>query len=97
MRMEDKGSQKMIYRLLALALACILIGMCGYARADTFNYPVVCSDADGKVLLVADGDKVRVAQWDKRNNKPRFTDSRPTSRHQRVFDAPRGSVCRIER
>lgn len=85
----------------ALIVICVLIFTAPPAKAGTAmplptatpDYPIVCSDSNGRVTLVADGVKVRVAYWT--DETPYFTDSRPVSRHKRTFKAPAGSVCRV--
>jgi hypothetical protein len=92
----DRESKTILTICIVLSILLTLVLMYE-AKAETFDYPVICSDAAGNIVLVADGNKVRVAQWDKRDDQPRFTDSRRTSPHKRVYDPPRNSVCRIVR
>lgn len=59
------------------------------------NDEVVCKDKDtGEVVLVADGQKIRLAYWER---EPYFTKQPRTSRHKDAFPAPKNSTCEIFR
>jgi hypothetical protein len=101
---NNRSNTRFIAIACVLGIMVALIGciMTAPAKAGTAQplpsttpeYPIICTDtATGKVTLVADGRKVRVAYWS--DEKPYFTDSRPASRHKRTFTAPAGSVCRV--
>lgn len=98
---NNRNNARFILIACAIGIVAALIGCVMTAKAGTAmplptatpDYPIVCTNKDGKVTLVADGVKVRVAYWT--DETPYFTYSRPASRHKRTFKAPDGSVCRV--
>ena len=100
---NNRSNNRVIAILCVLGILIALVGciMTAPAKAGTAQplpsttpeYPIICTDAAGKVTLVADGRKVRVAYWS--DEKPYFTDSNRSARHKRTFTAPAGSVCRV--
>lgn len=87
-----------------LSLSLVVIGHSSPALAGTAQplpatspkYPIVCVDTDtGKITLVADGKKVRVAYWNR--DRVYFTSGNRASRHKPAFPAPRNSECMIRK
>lgn len=101
--MKLDNNSKSILAICAIAALVVIIFLVSIDRAkagtaqplpgSTPEYPVICTNDAGKVTLVADGRKVRVAYWN--GDKPYFTDGNRAARHKRTFAAPAGSVCRI--
>lgn len=99
----DNNSKTILCICIVAAILCVilLVATVPPAKAGTAQplpgtapeYPVICTNDAGKVTLVADGRKVRVAYWE--GDKPYFTDSNRAARHKRTFSAPAGSVCRV--
>lgn len=99
----DNNSKSILIVAVVAAILCliVLVATAPAAKAGTAQplpsttpeYPVICTNDAGKVTLLADGRKVRVAYW--QGDKPYFTDSNRAARQKRTFAAPAGSVCRV--
>lgn len=101
MKLDNNSKSILIVCVIAAFLCIVVLVATSPAKAGTAQplpsttpeYPVICTNDAGKVTLVADGRKVRVAYW--QGDKPYFTDSNRAARQKRTFAAPAGSACRI--